>query len=89
MMLLPREKAANPAKRWFEFDQKCSKGAAEGHPNKQTPLVGDPIAAPLLLRRLVDQQVPLCRSGPVWASWSAACAAASLAVSNRKGEQDT
>ncbi len=46
-------------------------------------------AAPSLLCRLPNQQVPLCRSGPVCASWSAACAAASLAVNNRKGEQDT
>ena len=36
-----------------------------------------------------NQQVPLCRSGPVCFSMSAACAAASLAVSNRKGEQLT
>ncbi len=39
--------------------------------------------------RLVDQFVPVCKSGPVCCSWSAACAAASLAVNNRKGEQDT
>ncbi len=45
-----------------------------------TPLDGAPI---------LDQQVPLCRSGPVWASCSAACAAASRAVNSRKGEQDT
>jgi len=58
-----------------EIQAERSEGAAE--------------AAPLLFDRLVDQQVPLCRSGPVWASWSAACAAASRAVNNRKGEQDT
>ena len=38
---------------------------------------------------LIGYLAPVCRSGPVCFSSSAACAAASLAVNNRKGEHDT
>jgi hypothetical protein len=38
--------------------------------------------------RVVNQQVPLWMSGDC-SSWSAAWAAANLAVSRRKGEQET